>query len=246
MRLADKSVIVTGGASGFGEGIVRKFAAEGAQVLIADRDEANARRVAAETGARFIVTDVTRADDVRAMVEAAESRFGALDVLINNAGIAHGPQPLEGLPEDEFDRLFTINMKATYLSARAAVPRFKARGRGVILNMASTAAISPRPNLCWYNASKGWMLRATRAMAIELAPFGIRVNCVCPVAGDTPMLPIFLGSDTPENRARFIASIPLGRLSTPADVANAACYLCSDEAGLVTGVALEVDGGRCI
>lgn len=246
MRLADKNVIVTGGASGFGEGIVRKFAAEGARVLIADRDEANARRVAAETGADFIVTDVTRAADLRAMVEAAESRFGGLDILVNNAGVAHGPQPLEGLPEDEFDRLFAINMKAVYLAAREAVPRFKARGRGVILNTASTAAISPRPNLCWYNASKGWMLSATKAMAIELAPFGIRVNCVCPVAGDTPMLPIFMGADTPENRARFIASVPLGRLSTPADVANAACYLCSDEAGLVTGVALEVDGGRCI
>jgi 3-oxoacyl-[acyl-carrier protein] reductase len=246
MRLQDKSAIVTGGGSGFGEGIVRKFAAEGARVLVADRDEANAKRVAEATGAQWLRADVSRAADVAAMIGAAVERFGALDVLVNNAGIGHLPQPLEGLPEDEFDRILAVNVKAIYLAAKEAVPRFKAQMRGVILNIASTAGVSPRPRLAWYNASKGWVITATRAMAVELAPFGIRVNALNPVAGETPLLKTFLGEDTPEMRARFLATIPIGRFSTPEDLGNAACFLCSDEASMITGVAMEVDGGRCI
>jgi len=246
MRLLNKTAIVTGGGSGFGEGIVTKFAAEGAKVLIADRDEANAKRVAEATGAQWIRCDVTRATDVKAMVNAAFERFGGLDILVNNAGIGHLPQPLEELPEDDFDRIVAVNVKAIYLAAREAVPRFKAAKKGVILNIASTAGVSPRPRLAWYNASKGWVITATRSMAVELAPFGIRVNALNPVAGETPLLKTFMGEDTPEMRAKFLSTIPIGRFSTPEDLGNAACFLCSDEASMITGVAMEVDGGRCI
>ena len=254
MRLKDKVAIVTGGGSGFGAGIVRKFAAEGARVLVADLNLDAARAVAASVGAaaQALRVDVTRAADVRAMVEAAESQFGGLDILVNNAGMGHLPQPLESLPEEEFDRLFALNMKAIYLALREVVPRFKAKAadgkglRGVVLNMASTAGVSPRPRLAWYNASKGWVITATRASAVELAPFGIRVNALNPVAGETPMLATFMGEDTPEMRAKFLSTIPLGRFSTPEDLGNAACFLCSDEASLITGVCMEVDGGRCI
>jgi 3-oxoacyl-[acyl-carrier protein] reductase len=245
-RLRDKSAIVTGGGSGFGEGIVRKFAAEGAKVLIADRDEGNARRVAEATGAQWLRCDVTIAADVKAMIDTAHERFGGLDILVNNAGIGHLPQPLEGLPEDEFDKILAVNVKSIYLAAREAVPRFKAAKKGVILNIASTAGVSPRPRLAWYNASKGWVITATRAMAVELAPFGIRVNALNPVAGETPLLKTFMGEDTPEMRAKFLSTIPIGRFSTPEDLGNAACFLCSDEASMITGVAMEVDGGRCI
>jgi len=246
MRLRGKSAIVTGGGSGFGEGIVRKFVAEGARVLIADRDEAAAKRVAEAAGAQWLRADVSRAADVQAMADAAFERFGALDILVNNAGIGHLPQPLEGLAEDEFDRIVAVNMKAIYLAARQIVPRMKAAGRGVILNMASTAGVSPRPRLTWYNASKGWVITATRSMAAELAPFGIRVVALNPVAGETPLLATFMGEDTPAMRAKFLATIPIGRFSTPKDLGNAACFLCSDEASMITGVAMEVDGGRCI
>jgi 3-oxoacyl-[acyl-carrier protein] reductase len=246
MRLEGKVAVVTGGGSGFGEGIVAKFAAEGAKVLIADRDEGNAKRVAEATGARWLRADVTNAADVKAMLDAAQDHFGALHIVVNNAGIGHLPQPLEGLAEDEFDRIAAVNMKSIYLAAREAVPRFKAAGQGVILNIASTAGVSPRPRLCWYNASKGWVITATRAMAVELAPFGIRVNALNPVAGETPLLKTFMGEDTPEMRAKFLATIPIGRFSTPQDLGNAACFLCSDEASMITGVAMEVDGGRCI
>jgi len=246
MRLEGKVAVVTGGGSGFGEGIVTKFVAEGAKVLIADRDEANARRVAEATGARWLRVDVANAADVKAMMDAATDHFGALHIVVNNAGVGHLPQLLENLAEDEFDRIVAVNMKAIYLAAREAVPRFKASKGGVILNMASTAGVSPRPRLCWYNASKGWVITATRAMAVELAPFGIRVNALNPVAGETPMLKTFMGEDTPEMRAKFLATIPIGRFSTPQDLGNAACFLCSDEASMITGVALEVDGGRCI
>ena len=246
MRLKDKIAIVTGGGSGFGEGIVRKFVAEGAKVVIADRDEAAARRVAEATGAVALRADVTSGPDVKAMVDAAYARFGGLHILVNNAGVGHLPQPLEGLPEDEFDRIVAVNMKAIYLAAQEVVPRFKAQKAGVILNIASTAGVSPRPRLCWYNASKGWAITATRAMAVELAPFGIRVVALNPVAGETPMLKTFMGEDTPEMRAKFLATIPIGRFSTPEDLGNAACFLCCDEASMITGVAMEVDGGRCI
>ncbi|MEW6706967.1 MAG: glucose 1-dehydrogenase [Pseudomonadota bacterium] len=248
MRLKNKVAVVTGGGSGFGAGIVRKFVAEGAKVVIADRDLEAAQRIAAEAGptAHALRADVSRAADVKAMLDAAESVFGGLHILVNNAGVGHVPQPLEGLPEDDFDRIVAVNMKAVYLAAREVVPRFKQRQGGVILNMASTAGVSPRPRLTWYNASKGWVITATRSMAVELAPHGIRVVALNPVAGETPLLKTFMGEDTPEMRARFLATIPLGRFSTPEDLGNAACFLCSDEASMITGVALEVDGGRCI
>ena len=246
MRLKDKIAIVTGAGSGFGEGIARKFIAEGAKVLIADRDAASAQRVADALGAEAIRTDVADAADVKAMVEAAIARFGGLDILVNNAGVGHTPQPLEDLAEAEFDRILAVNVKAIYLAAKEVVPHFKAQRRGVILNIASTAGVSPRPKLAWYNASKGWVITATRAMAVELAPFGVRVVALNPVAGETPMLKTFMGEDTPEMRTKFLSTIPIGRFSTPEDLGNAACFLCSDEASMITGVALEVDGGRCI
>ena len=253
-RLKNKTAIVTGAGSGFGEGIARKFVAEGAQVLLADRDLEAALRVAALLGpaTRALRVDVSVAADVRTMMEAAELHFGGLDILVNNAGIGHLPQALEGLPEDEFDRIVAVNMKSIYLAAREAVPRFKAHAprhdgiRGVILNIASTAGVSPRPRLAWYNASKGFVITATRACAVELAPFGIRVVALNPVAGETPLLKTFMGEDTPEMRAKFLSTIPIGRFSRPDDLGNAACYLCSDEASMITGVCMEVDGGRCI
>ncbi|MFC3127635.1 glucose 1-dehydrogenase [Pseudoroseomonas globiformis] len=248
MRLEGKIAIVTGGGSGFGEGIVRSFIAEGARVVVADRDEAAARRVANSAGAaaRAVTADVATLAGTRSMVAEAIEGFGGLDILVNNAGIAHQPQPLEGLEEDRFDAIFAVNAKSIYLAAREVVPVFKAKRSGVILNIASTAGISPRPNLTWYNASKGWVITATRSMAVELAPSGIRVNALNPVAGETPLLSTFMGGDTEQNRARFLSTIPLGRFSTPGDIGSAACFLCSDEASLITGVALEVDGGRCI
>jgi 3-oxoacyl-[acyl-carrier protein] reductase len=248
MRMKDKVAIVTGGGSGFGAGIVRKFIAEGAQVIVADLNLQAALDIAAAAGpaARALRVDVADGVDVRLMMEAAELHFGRLDVLVNNAGIGHLPQPLESLDEAEFDRLFAVNMKAIYLAMREVVPRFKAQRRGVVLNIASTAGVSPRPRLAWYNASKGWVITATRASAVELAPFGIRVNALNPVAGETPLLKTFMGEDTPEVRARFLATIPIGRFSTPEDLGNAACFLCSDEASMITGVCMEVDGGRCI
>ena len=254
MRLKDKIAVVTGAGSGFGAGIARKFVAEGAQVLVTDLNLEAALDVAAALGpaARAMRVDVSRAEQVRNMLEAAELHFGGLDILVNNAGIGHLPQPLEDLAEDEFDRLVAVNMKSIYLALREAVPRFTARApghdgiRGVVLNIASTAGVSPRPRLAWYNASKGFVITATRACAVELAPFGIRVNALNPVAGETPLLATFMGEDTPEMRAKFLATIPLGRFSRPDDMGHAACYLCSDEASMVTGVCMEVDGGRCI
>ncbi len=246
MGLQDKVAVVTGGASGFGEGIARRFAADGAHVVIADLNEAAAEKLAGEIGGLAVRADVSRGDDVQAVARAALDRFGGIDILVDNAGIGHKPQPLDTLSEADFDRIVAINAKSVYLTAREIVPLMKARKRGAILNIASTGGVSPRPNLTWYNASKGWMITATRAMAVELAPFGIRVNAINPVAGETPLLATFMGEDTPQIRAKFLASIPIGRFSTPEDIAAAAAFLCSDEASMITGVALEVDGGRCI
>ena len=246
MRLQDKIAIVTGGASGFGEGIVRRFASEGARVVIADLNEAAAQKLAKDVNGLAVRADVSRAGDVKALVESAVERWGHIDILVNNAGIGHKPQTLDTLPEDVFDRILAVNAKSVFLTAHEIVPRMKTRKSGAVLNIASTGGVSPRPNLTWYNASKGWMITATRAMAVELAPFGIRVNAINPVAGDTPLLATFMGEDTPEARARILTTIPLRRLTTPADIANAAVFLCSDEASMVTGVALEVDGGRCL
>ncbi|EDZ45422.1 bacilysin biosynthesis oxidoreductase BacC [Rhodobacterales bacterium Y4I] len=248
MRLDGKTAIVTGGASGFGAGIVRKFLAEGARVMIADINGAAAEAMAAELGGDAIAqaADVSDGASVTAMAEAALAAFGHLDILVNNAGVTHLPAPLEEICEEDFDRVMGVNMKSVYLTARALVPHMKANKRGAILNVASTAGVSPRPNLNWYNASKGWMITATKTMAVELAPHGVRVNAINPVAGETPLLKSFMGEDTPEMRAKFLSTIPIGRFSTPEDMGNAACFLCSDEAGMITGVAMEVDGGRCI
>ena len=245
-RLKDKVAIVTGGASGFGEGIARRFAQEGARVAIADLNLDAAQKLAKELGGLAVRADISRGPDVSALVQAVRAKWGEIDILVNNAGIGHKPQALDTLLEETFDRILAINAKSLFLTAREIVPAMKARKRGAILNIASTGGISPRPNLTWYNASKGWMITATRAMAVELAPFGIRVNAINPVAGETPLLATFMGEDTPEIRAKFLASIPIGRFSTPEDIASAACFLCSDEASMITGVALEVDGGRCI
>jgi len=241
MRLNGKTAIVTGGGSGFGAGIVRKFAAEGARVTVADINADAAQAVASETGGTPLTMDVTSLADWERL--AAQ---GPWDILVNNAGTTHLPQPMEQVSEEEFDRVFAVNGKSIYLSARTVVAAMKARGMGAVLNVASTAGVSPRPNLNWYNASKGWVITATRAMAVELAPHGVRVNALNPVAGETPLLASFMGEDTPEMRAKFLSTIPMGRFSTPEDLGNAACYLCSDEASMVTGVGLEVDGGRCI
>jgi 3-oxoacyl-[acyl-carrier protein] reductase len=248
MRLSGERAIVTGGASGFGEGIVRRFVAEGARVAIADLNIEAGRALAAELGEACIAApaDVADAASVSAVFEAVTGAFGGVDILVNNAGMGTRPAPLETMDEAAFDRLMGVNVRSVYLTARHAVPMMKAQRRGAILHVASTGGVSPRPNLAWYNASKGWMIAAGRAMAVELAPFGVRVNVINPVAGETPMLATFMGEDTPEIRARFLASIPIGRFSTPADIAAAAVYLCSQEASMVTGVAMEVDGGRCI
>lgn len=246
MRLKGKTAIVTGGGSGFGAGIVRRFAEEGAQVAVIDINFAAAETVANECGGFALACDVSDGGSVAEMAEQAEAEFGEIDILVNNAGVTHVPAPLEEVSEADFDRVFAVNAKSVYLTARALVPKMKERRSGAILNVASTAGVSPRPRLNWYNASKGWMITATRTMAVELAPFGVRVNAINPVAGDTPLLATFMGEDTPEMRAKFLSTIPIGRFSTPEDIAAAAVYLCADEASMVTGVALEVDGGRCI
>ncbi|GHF41597.1 SDR family oxidoreductase [Seohaeicola zhoushanensis] len=248
MRLEGKTAIVTGGASGFGAGIVRKFAAEGARVMIADINGDAAAGLARELGDMTLAqtVDVASGASVDEMTRAALAAFGQVDILVNNAGVTHLPSLLEEVSEADFDRVYAVNMKSVYLTARALVGHMKGRTTGAILNVASTAGLSPRPKLNWYNASKGWMITATKTMAVELAPAGIRVNAICPVAGETPLLKSFMGEDTPEMRAKFLSTIPIGRFSTPEDMGNAACFLCSDEAGMVTGVAMEVDGGRCI
>jgi 3-oxoacyl-[acyl-carrier protein] reductase len=246
MRLDGKTALVTGGASGFGAGIARAFRAEGAQVMIADVSAQAAEAMACVLDAHFVVADVSDDASVAHMAATAFGALGRIDILVNNAGVTHLPQPLEEVAEDEFDRVLRVNAKSVYLTARHFVPEMKARGAGVILNVASTAGLSPRPRLSWYNASKGWMITATKAMAVELAPAGLRVNALCPVAGETPLLKSFLGEDTPEMRAKFLATIPLGRFSTPQDLGHAAVFLASDEASMLTGVALEIDGGRCI
>jgi len=252
MRLEGKTALVTGAGSGFGAGIARRFAEEGAHVLAVDIDAEAAARIAGEIdaahqGAAMAFTaDVSRAEDAEDMVMAAEDAFGGLDILVNNAGITHRNQPMLEVSEEEFDRVYAVNVKSVFLSAKAAVPGMRARGGGVILNIASTAGVRPRPGLTWYNGSKGAVILLTRSMAVELAPDGVRVCALNPVAGETPLLPMFMGEDTPEKRAQFQATIPLGRLSTPEDIANAALFLASDEAAFLTGVCLDVDGGRCV
>lgn len=253
MRLNGKSAVVTGAASGFGEGIAKLYAKEGASVLVADINGEGAARVAkaiADAGgtAEACAVDVADGAGTEAMIGAAASSFGRLDVLVQNAAIGMKPTPTVDVDEEFFDRLFRINVKSCYLGVRHAVPVFRAQGGGgAVINTVSTAALRPRPGLGPYNATKGALLTLSRTLALELAPDRIRVNGICPVAGETAMLADFLGDgDEREARERFVSTVPLGRLSTPEDVANAALFLASDEAAFLTGVMLEVDGGRCI
>ena len=246
MRLQNKVAIVTGGGSGFGAGIVKKFVHEGAKVIVADINIAKAKEVARTFESFPVETDVSDSESFRNLVDKAVKRYQKIDIIVNNAGITHLPKKMEDIQETEFDEIFAVNAKSVFFSAKYLVPIMKAQEGGAILNVASTAGISPRPNLSWYNASKGWMISATKAMAVELAAKNVRVNAIAPVAGETPLLKSFLGDDTPERRNQFLSTIPIGRFSTPEDMGNAACFLCSDEASMITGTILEVDGGRCI
>jgi 3-oxoacyl-[acyl-carrier protein] reductase len=252
MRLRGKTAIVTGAGAGFGEGIARRFAEEGARVVVNDLDDAAGERVAAAIrqaggAAAYVRADVASGPDVARLVGEAQSRFGGLDIVVNNAGVPQRNMPLTEVPEETFDRIFAVNVKSLYWSARHAVPAMREAGGGAFVNISSTAAIRPRPGLVWYNGSKGAASVITKAMAVELAPDGIRVNAICPVAGETQMLAEFMGGEvTAEMRQRFLATVPLGRFSRPLDIANAALFLASDEAAFVTGVCLEVDGGRCV
>ncbi len=250
-RLAGKIAIVTGAGSGFGAGIAARFVAEGARVMLADIHEANGGRVTAELAVaggdvRFCRCDVSKDADVAALVAATIAAFGGFDVVVNNAGTTHRNQSLLDVAESEFDRIYAVNVKSLFLTARHAVPHLRARGGGVFVTIASTAGVRPRPGLTWYNGSKGAAIVTSRSMAAELAKDRIRVNVINPVAGETAMLADFMGEDTPERRAQFVATIPLGRLSQPSDIATAAVFLASDEAAFITGACLEVDGGRCV
>lgn len=247
-RLDSKAAIITGGAAGFGEGMARRFVEEGARVLVADLNIKKAEDLAAELGPNAVPlsVDVSLGDDIKRMVATAHDAFGRIDIMVNNAGYSHRNCDLMAVSDDDFDLIFAVNMKAIFHATQAVVPIMEGQGGGAILTTASTAGLRPRPGLTWYNASKGWAITATKSMAVELAPKNIRVNCLAPVAGDTSMLATFMGTDTPEIREKFKSVIPLGRFSTPRDIANAALYLVSDEANFITGVTLEVDGGRCV
>jgi len=250
MRLNNKVAIVTGAASGFGAAIARSYAHEGAKVVIADLNEAGAQAVAAEIGAAALAIkcDVTRRADIDTAVAATLEKFGAIDIVVNNAGYTHKNQPVLNVDEATYDRVFAVNVKAIYHMTMAVVPVMRAAKRGgSIINVGSTAGIRPRPGLSWYNASKAAANVLAKSLALDFAPDNIRVNAICPVIGDTPMLADFMGMpDTPENRAKFIATIPLGRMSTPLDIARAAVFLASDDAEFLTGVELPVDGGRTV
>ena len=248
-QLQGKIALVTGAAGGFGEGIARLFVAQGARVMIADLDGAKASQVAADLGpsARAVTCDVSKSADVQAAVQACVDAFGIPDIVVNNAGTTHRSQPMLNVDEATFDRVFNVNVKSIFYMTHAVVPLMRQRGQGSIINVGSTAGIRPRPGLTWYNASKGAVNLLSKSMAAELGPDNIRVNAICPVMGATGLIEQFLGTaDTPESRAKVVAGIPLGRLSTPDDVAQAALYLASDASCFITGVELPVDGGRTI
>ena len=249
MKLEGKVAIVTGAASGFGRAIAERFVLEGAKLVMADINGEGVSEVASGYGdnAIAVTCDVSQKADVDALVRAAAEGFGGVDIMVNNAGITHDNQPLLDVTEAEFDRIYAVNVKSIYLTTLAVVPRMEKRGGGVIINTASTAGVRPRPGLTWYNGSKGAVITLTKSMAVELAPKQIRVNAINPVMGETGLLTKFMGQpDTPENRAKFMSTIPLGRLSRPHDIANAALFLADPASSFVTGVALDVDGGRCV
>jgi 3-oxoacyl-[acyl-carrier protein] reductase len=251
VRLAGKVAIVTGAGSGFGEGIASRFASEGAKVVVNDINRAGGERVAAAIAsgggqAIFCSGDVSIDQDVAALMARTVETWGRIDVVVNNAGTTHRNRPMLEVSENDFDRIYAVNVKSLFLTARHAVPVMRRQRAGTFITIASTAGVRPRPGLTWYNGSKGAAIVTSRSMAAELAPDGIRVNVINPVAGETGLLAEFMGGDTPELRAKFVASIPLGRLSRPSDVASAAVFLASDEAAFITGACLEVDGGRCV
>ena len=249
MRLQGKSAIVTGGASGFGAEIARAFVREGASVVIVDLNDEGARKVASGIGAGALAIggDVTQRADVEAAVKRAIARFGKLDIVVNNAGWSYRNKPLLDVTEEEFDRVFAINVKSIFLMINAVVPVMRSQQGGRIINIGSTGGVRPRPGLTWYNGTKGAVNLLSKSLAVELAPDGIRVNCIAPVMGETALLESFMGvPDTPDNRAKFLATIPLGRLSRPSDIANACVYLAGEESEFLTGVVLPVDGGRTI
>ena len=246
MKLKEKISIITGAASGFGKGIAKKFSEEGAKLILADINKDELEKVSNDLNQDFFQVDVASSKSMQELSEYVIKKYETIDIMVNNAGITHLPKPMEEETEDELDKVFSVNSKAVFFCGKFFIPHMKKRKKGSILNIASTAGLSPRHNLNWYNATKGWMITATKTMAIELAPFNVRVNSLAPVAGETPLLKSFLGEDTPERRNAFLSTIPLGRFSTPQDLANAACFLCSEEANMITGSILEVDGGRCI
>ena len=248
-RLENKVAIVTGAASGFGAEIARMYVGEGARVALADINEAGARTVAAPLGAAAFAVkcDVSQRPDIGNLVTQTVQRFGRVDIVVNNAGFTHRNMPMLEVDEATFDRVYAINVKSIYYMAHAVVPLMRKQKSGVILNIGSTAGIRPRPGLSWYNSSKGAVNLLSKSMAVELAPDGIRVNAICPVMGATGMLELFMGMpDTPENRKKFVATIPLGRLSEPKDIARAAVFLASEDADFITGVEFPVDGGRTV
>jgi len=249
MRLKNKVAIVTGAASGFGAEIARQFVLEGAKVVVADINEAGAKAVADALGVNAIAVtcDVTQRAAIDAMVAKAVAQFGRLDIVVNNAGWTHKNQPMLDVDEATFDRVYNINVKSIFHMTHAVVPIMRKQGGGVILNIGSTAGIRPRPGLTWYNSSKGAVNLMSKSMAVELGPDKIRVNAICPVMGATGLLESFMGMpDTPDNRKKFIATIPLGRLSEPRDIARAAVYLASDDAEFISGVEFPVDGARTV
>ena len=246
MRLKDKIAIITGSASGFGKGIAKKFTAEGAKLIMVDLNSKLLKKVSKRLGQDYFIADVSKASNFKSLLSYINKKYSKIDIIVNNAGVTHKPKPMENVSEKEFDKVFNVNAKSVYYCGKYFVPKMKKHKKGVILNVASTAGLSPRPKLNWYNASKGWMITATKAMAIELAPYKIRVNAIAPVAGKTPLLKSFMGGNTPQKKNLFLSTIPIGRFSTPQDMGNAASFLCSEEASMITGVILEEDGGRCI
>jgi len=252
MRLENKTAIVTGGASGFGAGIAQRFAHEGASVVVADINDPEGESIASEIrdsggDAVYIHADVTSRSDTKGMISAAVAHSGQLDILINNAGFSHANKSFTEVADEEFDRVYNVNVKAVYIAIQEAIPVFKRQGHGCIINTSSTAALRPRPGLAIYCSSKGAVSNLTKALAVEFAGDQIRINALCPVIGETGMLETFMGvPDTAENRKKFEATIPMGRFSTPSDVAAAALFLASDDASFITGLTMEVDGGRCV